>query len=77
MMGQDIENLSRMRAVRTDCFGSGSKVMTPSGPVLLPPSARVLVGEEGPVFIVGLPVDESLALSSGVDSDSEGDPGES
>jgi hypothetical protein len=56
-----------------DCFGSGSKVITPSGPVLLPPLGRELV----PLFVVGLPVEDSLAESSVTDSVSEGDPGES
>lgn len=28
MMGQLSENLSRMKAVRMDCFGNGSKVIT-------------------------------------------------
>lgn len=66
-----------MRAVRIDCFGRGSKVMTPSGPVLLPPVAVAplrleLVGET-PVT-VRLLADDSLAESSGSVS---GDPGES
>jgi hypothetical protein len=64
-----------MRAVRIDCFGRGSNVMTPSGPVLLPPVAPLrleLVGET-PVT-VRLLAEDSLAESSGSVS---GDPGES
>lgn len=57
MIGQDVENLSRMSAVRIDCFGSGSKVMAPSAPVLLPPLVRELVGE-------GLLNEDSLDVSS-------------
>ena len=45
MIGQDDENLLRMSAVRMDCLGSGSKVMAPSGPVLLAPLLRESVGE--------------------------------
>ena len=65
-----------MRAVRIDCFGRGSNVMTPSGPVLLPPVAPPrleLVGEKTPVTVILL-ADDSLAESSGSVS---GDPGES
>jgi hypothetical protein len=55
-----------------DCFGKGSKVITPSGPVLLPPvgCCRLeLVGEEPRTV-----AEDSLAESSGSVS---GDPGES
>lgn len=73
-----------MSAVRMDCLGRGSNVMTPSEPVLLPPSpppplplgcALLLV--EASLFVVVLPLDDSLAESSGAESVSEGDPGES
>ena len=50
--------------------------MTPSGPVLLPPLERELVGDDEPLSVVGLLLEDSLALSSGPDSFSEGDPGE-
>jgi hypothetical protein len=59
--------------VRMDCLGRGSKVMTPSGPILLPPG-RKLVGDGASL---SLPVDDSLAESSGAESVSDGDPGES
>ena len=59
--------------MRMDCLGRGSKVMTPSGPVLLPP----LVGDGVSSRVACLPVDDSLAESSGAESVSEGEPGES
>ncbi len=61
-----------------DCFGRGSNVMAPSGPVLLPPPTpigRPVVGEDATSFPAV--ADDSLAESSAVDSVSEGVPGES
>jgi len=62
--------------VRMDCLGRGSKVMTPSGPILLPPG-RELVGDGVSLSDACLQVDDSLAESSGTESVSDGDPGES
>jgi hypothetical protein len=60
--------------VRMDCLGRGSKVMTPSGPVLLPP----LVSDGDSLPVACLPVDDSLAESGdGAESVSEGESGES
>ena len=56
-----------------DCFGSGSKVMAPSGPVLLP---RELVGEGVSPLFARLLDEDSLGDSSGL-SDSEIGSGES
>jgi hypothetical protein len=50
--------------------------MTPSGPILLSPG-RVLVGDGVSLSDACLPVDDSLAESSGAESVSDGDPGES
>jgi len=61
--------------VRMDCLGRGSKVMTPSGPVLLPPGREELVGDG--VSVSGVEVDDSLTESPPAESVSEGDPGES
>ena len=47
--------------------------MAPSGPVLLPP----LVGDGVSLRVACLSVDDSLAESSGTESVSEGEPGES
>lgn len=74
MIGHDVENLSRMSAVRIDCFGSGSKVMAPSDPVLLPP--RELVGEEASLLVARLLDEDSLGVSSGTVSVSEFGSGE-
>jgi hypothetical protein len=62
--------------VRMDCLGRGSKVMTPSGPVLLPPG-RELVGDGVSLSGLLVEVDDSLAESSPPESVPEGDPGES
>lgn len=70
MIGQAIEKRSRMRAVRMDCFGRGSKVMAPSGPVLLLPFPAV----RRPEMVGEIPPEDSLAVSESV---SEDDPGES
>ena len=61
--------------MRIDCLGRGSKVMTPSGPVLLPP----LVSDGDSLPVACLSVDESLVESSGdgAESVSEGESGES
>lgn len=64
MIGQAIENLSRMSAVRIDCFGSGSKLMAPSGPVLLPPLARELVGEGASPLLARSLEEDSLGDSA-------------
>ncbi len=77
MTGQALENLSRMSAVRIDCFGSGSKVMAPSAPVLLPPLARELVGEGASLLVARLLDEYSLCDSSGTGSVSELGSGES
>lgn len=77
MIGQDVENLSRISAVRIDCLGSGSKVMTPSGPVLLPPLVRELVGEGASLLVARLLTGDSLGDSSGTESVSVIGSGES
>ena len=61
--------------MRIDCLGRGSKVMTPSGPVLLPP----LVSDSDSLPVACLSVDDSLVESSGdgAESVSEGESGES
>ena len=61
--------------MRIDCLGRGSKVMTPSGPVLLPP----LVSDGDSLPVACLSIDDSLVESSrdGAESVSEGESGES
>jgi len=61
--------------VRMDCLGSGSKVIAPSGPVLLPP-LRELVGEGASPLLARLLDEDSLGVSSRV-SVSETGSGES
>ena len=73
MIGQDIENLLSMSAVRMDCFGSGSKVMAPSGPVLLPPLLRESVGEGASPLFARLLDEDSLGDSSGLSVSELGD----